>query len=79
MAAKIQKTDEEWQSQLSDLAYKVTRKHATERPVGNKHGVSILSGKHRMSVHGDARWRASPKFGDSRCGVEVVVRTFPTS
>jgi len=31
MSDKIEKTDEEWRSQLSDLAYKVTRKHATER------------------------------------------------
>ncbi len=31
MAAKIVKTDEEWRGQLSDLAYKVTRKHGTER------------------------------------------------
>lgn len=28
---KIVKSDAEWQAQLSDLAYKVTRKHATER------------------------------------------------
>ncbi len=28
---KIEKTDAEWRAQLSDLAYKVTRKHATER------------------------------------------------
>ena len=28
---KISKTDEEWREQLSDLAYKVTRKHGTER------------------------------------------------
>lgn len=29
--AKIEKTDAEWRADLSDLAYKVTRKHATER------------------------------------------------
>ena len=29
--AKITKTDAEWRAQLSDEAYKVTRKHATER------------------------------------------------
>lgn len=28
---KVKKTDQEWRAQLSDLAYKVTRKHATER------------------------------------------------
>lgn len=29
--AKVEKTDAEWRAQLSDLAYKVTRKHGTER------------------------------------------------
>jgi peptide-methionine (R)-S-oxide reductase len=28
---KVIKSDTEWQAQLSDLAYKVTRKHGTER------------------------------------------------
>ena len=28
---KIEKTDAEWRAQLSDLAYKVTRRHSTER------------------------------------------------
>lgn len=31
MADKIVKSDAEWRAQLSDLAYKVTRKHGTER------------------------------------------------
>jgi peptide-methionine (R)-S-oxide reductase len=29
--AKLTKSDEDWRTQLSDLAYKVTRKHGTER------------------------------------------------
>lgn len=32
MSEKIEKTDAEWRAQLSDEAYRVTRKHATERP-----------------------------------------------
>ena len=32
MTEKIRKTDEEWRAQLSELAYKVTRQHGTERP-----------------------------------------------
>jgi len=35
MADKITKTDAEWRAQLSDLAYKVTRKHGTERAFTN--------------------------------------------
>lgn len=31
MTDKVTKTDAEWQAQLSSLAYKVTRHHATER------------------------------------------------
>lgn len=31
MTNKVVKTDKEWRAQLSDLAYKVTRKHGTER------------------------------------------------
>ena len=32
---KVVKSDAEWRSQLSDLAYRVTRKHATERAFSN--------------------------------------------
>jgi peptide-methionine (R)-S-oxide reductase len=32
MTEKIRKTDAEWRAQLSELAYKVTRQHGTERP-----------------------------------------------
>ena len=30
--SKIVKSDQDWRAQLSDLAYQVTRHHATERP-----------------------------------------------
>ncbi|MFN3938497.1 MAG: peptide-methionine (R)-S-oxide reductase MsrB [Gemmobacter sp.] len=32
MREKVVRTDEEWRAMLSDLAYRVTRRHATERP-----------------------------------------------
>ena len=32
---KIVKTNAEWQEELSDLAFRVTRKHGTERPFSN--------------------------------------------
>lgn len=32
MSEKIEKSDAEWQAELSPEAYRVTRKHATERP-----------------------------------------------
>ena len=32
---KVVKSDAEWRAQLSDLAYRVTRKHATERAFTN--------------------------------------------
>jgi len=35
MTAKVTKTDQEWRDQLSNLAYKVTRKHGTERAFSN--------------------------------------------
>ena len=35
MPDKVVKTDEEWRGQLSDLAYKVTRKAGTERAFTN--------------------------------------------
>ena len=34
---KIVKSDAEWQAQLSELAYKVTRKHGTERAFTHDH------------------------------------------
>ena len=35
MADKVVKSDEEWRAQLSELAYKVTRKAGTERAFTN--------------------------------------------
>ena len=52
MTEKIEKTDAEWQAQLSEEAYRVTRKHATERagthedfPAGPGHFRCICCGE----------------------------------
>lgn len=44
--AKVEKTDAEWRAQLSDLAYKVTRKAGTER-----------AGTHNNFPHGPGTFR----------------------
>ena len=41
---KISKTEKEWQEKLSELAFQVTRKSATEKPFIN-HGFPNLPGK----------------------------------
>lgn len=63
---KIVKSDAEWQAQLSDLAYKVTRKHATERPFSHE-GFPEDDGTFRCICCGAALFDQKDKF-DSGCG-----------
>ena len=52
MAAKIVKTDAEWREQLSDLAYKVTREHATERAFTHDDFPAGQEARRRRPAHG---------------------------
>lgn len=58
---KITKTDAEWRTQLSDLAYKVTRKHGTER--AGSHDVKPTSdGIYSCVCCGEKLFHTNEKF-----------------
>ncbi len=58
---KITKTDAEWQAELSDLAYKVTRKHATER-AGTHDNFPKAPGVFHCECCGEALFDQATKF-----------------
>lgn len=66
MTQKITKTDAEWRAQLSDLAYKVTRKHGTERAFTHDH-FPKAPGSFRCICCGAALFDQADKF-DSGTG-----------
>lgn len=59
--AKVEKTDAEWRAQLSDLAYKVTRKHGTERAHSHDN-FPKAPGKFHCVCCGAALFDAETKF-----------------
>ncbi len=63
---KVTKTDAEWQAQLSDLAFKVTRKHATERPFSND-SFPEEPGQYSCICCGAPLFQQTDKF-DAGCG-----------
>ncbi len=65
-ADKITRTDAEWRAQLSDLAYRVTRKHATERAFTHDDFPKV-PGTFRCVCCGAALFDAQAKF-DSGTG-----------
>lgn len=66
MPKKVTKTDEEWRSQLSDAAYQVTRKHATERAFSHE-GFPKGPATYTCVCCGAPLFDAEAKF-DSGCG-----------
>lgn len=66
MTDKVTKTDQEWREQLSDLAYKVTRKHGTERAFSND-SFPKTDGTFSCVCCGAPLFEASAKF-DSGTG-----------
>ena len=58
---KVVKTDQEWREQLSDLAYKVTRRHGTER-AGTHDNFPKGPGRFHCVCCGAALFDAETKF-----------------
>src|SRR5215467_11716808 len=64
---EVEKTDDQWQSELSPMEYAVLRQAGTERP-----GTGKLLGEHRVGVYscracGNELFRSDTKF-ESHCG-----------
>lgn len=64
--SKIVKSDEEWREQLSDLAWQVTRKHATERPFSHD-DIPEGSGTYHCICCGAPLFASDERY-DSGCG-----------
>jgi peptide-methionine (R)-S-oxide reductase len=67
MAARVQKTEEEWRAQLSKEEYKVLRKSGTERPWSGEYVETKTEGVYSCKACGVELFRSSEKF-ESHCG-----------
>ncbi len=66
MAPKVTKTEAEWRAELGDLAYRVTREHATERPFSHD-DFDESAGTYRCVCCGAPLFVQDDKF-DAGCG-----------
>jgi len=64
---KVQKSDQEWRSQLTEEQYEVTRKAATERAFTGRYWDEHADGTYRCVCCGQALFEAGTKF-DSGTG-----------
>lgn len=67
MVEKIQKTDQEWQAQLTAEQFKVTRKKGTERAFTGKYHNNKASGTYKCICCGTPLFTSDTKF-DSGTG-----------
>lgn len=67
MVQKVQKTDEEWQQQLSPEQYQVTRKHGTERAFTGAYHDNKASGTYTCVCCGTELFSSETKY-DSGTG-----------
>lgn len=67
MPTKIEKSEEEWRSELTPDQYRVLRQKATERPFTGKYATSKDPGVYRCAACGAELFRSETKF-DSGTG-----------
>lgn len=67
IAFKVTKTDAEWKTQLGDLAYRVMRKAATERPFSSDLNKNYKTGIYHCTACDIPLFKSSAKF-DSGTG-----------
>ncbi|MDE0057299.1 MAG: peptide-methionine (R)-S-oxide reductase MsrB [Defluviicoccus sp.] len=61
-AGKVEKTDEEWQAQLTPEQYAVTRQHATERPFSGEYDGCKDAGIYVCVCCGQKLFESKTKF-----------------
>jgi len=66
-AGKIRRTDDEWRKQLTDMQFKVARKHGTERPFSGAYWDHHEPGTYLCVCCGQELFRSADKF-DSGTG-----------
>src|SRR5512141_790018 len=67
MAEKIQKTEEEWRSELTPEQYHVLREKGTERPYTGEYAQTRAPGVYRCAACEQALFESETKF-DAGCG-----------
>jgi len=67
MADKVQKSDQEWRTQLTEEQYYVTRQKGTERPFSGEYYNFKKQGTFRCVGCGETLFRSETKY-DSGCG-----------
>ncbi|MDQ3156446.1 MAG: peptide-methionine (R)-S-oxide reductase MsrB [Actinomycetota bacterium] len=67
MANKVEKTDEEWRSELSAAEYDVLRQAGTERPFSSSYETDPTVGVYACRACGAELFRSETKF-DAHCG-----------
>lgn len=64
---RIEKSEEDWQSQLTPEQYRVLREKGTERPFTGEYWNSHQEGEYRCAGCGEVLFTSAEKF-DSSCG-----------
>ena len=67
MSYKVEKTDQEWRSELSKQEYAVLRKAGTERAFTGEYTDTETTGVYRCRACGNELFRSTTKF-HSHCG-----------